>query len=163
MVDTRSFLCCYLFFIIRSAFLGFFFSLRSGKIHHPDDVAGVGSFFLGQVFSVQVSDSQKPEEAGLQHSKVYIFFLSAFWFMWTYLLVMRYMLFKLFQVFHVMRTCTAMISSCRAVYRKELWPVGGILSSHAIQFLIYITTNLLIPDDTAETLRSPHLPRLTNL
>jgi hypothetical protein len=35
--------------------------------------------FPGQVFSVQVSDSQKPEEAGLQHSKVYIFFLSAFW------------------------------------------------------------------------------------
>lgn len=40
--------------------------------------------FPDQVFSVQVSDSQNPEEAGLQHSRSTFFFLSAFWFMWTY-------------------------------------------------------------------------------
>lgn len=68
----------------------------------------------------------------------------------------------LFQVFHVMRTCTAVISFC-AIYRRELWLWETTVFSHAIQFLIYITTNLLIPDDTAETLRSPNLPRLTNL
>lgn len=65
----------------------------------------------------------------------------------------------LFQVFHVMQTCTAMISF--SVYRRELWPWETGVSSH-IQFLIYIT-NLLIPDDTAKTLRSSHLSRLANL
>lgn len=68
----------------------------------------------------------------------------------------------LFQVFHVMRACTAMVSFC-AVYRRELWSWETTVFSHAIQFLIYITTNLLIPDDTAETLRSPYLSGLTNL
>lgn len=121
--------------------------------------------FPDQVFSVQVSDSQQknPKKLVFNIQRSTFSFFPHSGFMWTYLLVMRYMLLMLFQVFHVMRTCTAMISFCCAVYRRELWSWEAAVSSHTIQFLIYITTNLLIPDDTAETLRSPHLPRLANL
>lgn len=68
--------------------------------------------FPGQVFSVQVSDSQNPEEAGLQHSRSTFSFSPHSGSCGHTLLVMRYMLLMLFQVFHVMRTCTAMIPRC---------------------------------------------------
>lgn len=103
MVDTRSFFD-FIFFLHHSiGCSGFllFATIWQGP-SYPDDVAGVLFFFQARFFSVQVSDCQNPEEAGLQHSTVYIFFPSAFWFMWTYLLVMRYMLLMLFQVLHVM-------------------------------------------------------------
>lgn len=81
MFDTRSFSYCYLFFIFRSAFLVFlfYFSLQYDLAGSIMRTTLPEFLFPGQVLSVQDSDSQKPEEAGLQHSKVYIFLLSAFW------------------------------------------------------------------------------------
>lgn len=89
MFDTRSFLYCHLFFIIRSAFLGFwvsgflvfffFFFFTTSWQDPSDDVAGVAFSRPGLFGAGFRQSTKKPEEAGLQHSKVYIFFLSAFW------------------------------------------------------------------------------------